>query len=127
MSEGPDESDPRADELDSLRIRQVSALRRATWRSRSHAIIAAAVCGGLALQFLWLIVRQIRGPGVSVWAVGYALLAIVCVLGVVWFAQRAAALHRQARQSLLCGSSRSPDFSTLGDGSQQARNLEEIR
>src|SRR4029079_13459935 len=108
------------DELDSLRIRQFATLRRATYRSRSYAIIAAIACGGTALQLAWLAIRR---ASVATWDWRPALLgalAIISVLGSIWFARRATDLHRQAKQTLLPEPTSQPDFSELSDGSQVA-------
>jgi len=126
MSDEPDEQAARADELDSLRIRQLASLRRATYRSRSHAIIAAAVCAGLAVQLGWVMLQRIRADGWSLRLMVFALLLAACLAGAIWFARRAAEFHRAAQKAGRDEPAAQPDFSTLSDGSQRARNLEEI-
>jgi hypothetical protein len=114
-------------ELDSLRIRQFATLRRATYRSRSHAIIAALACAGAALQLGWLALRR-ASVAASDWRPWlFATLAHISVLGTIWFIRRATNLHRQAKQTLLPEPTSPPEFSSLSDGSHVAKNLEEIR
>jgi hypothetical protein len=120
----PDHQD---DELDSLRIRQFAALRRATYRSRSYAIIAAIACAGAALQLAWLATRH---ASIVAWdwrPVLFAALAIASIVGSSWFVRRAIDLHRQAKQTLLPEPTSPPEFSKLSDGTQVAKNLEEMR
>jgi hypothetical protein len=126
MSDGPDESDPRGDALDSLRIRQLSALRRATYRSRSHAIIAAAVCVGAGIQIGWMTVQHLRAFGWQARPIVLVMLIALCMFGTVWFVRRAVELHRAARSSVHAIPTTTPDFSPLSDGGQQVRNLEQI-
>lgn len=126
MSDEPDDQAARADEVDSLRIRQLATLRRATYRSRSHAIIAAAVCAGVAVQLGWVILLRVRWAGWGWRPMVFAVLLLACLAGAIWFTRRAAEFHRAAQQATGEEPAVQPDFSTLSDGSQRARNLEEI-
>jgi hypothetical protein len=119
--------DERAAELDGLRIRQLSTLRRAAYRSRSYAIIAAGACAVVAAQLVLLTIRHVRTLGWSAQAIGYVLLVPVAAWGAWYFLGRAMALHRETRRTLLTNPTQPPDFSTLSDGSQQVKNLEDIR
>jgi hypothetical protein len=123
----PPALDDRASELDGLRIRQLATLRRTTYRSRSYAIIAAGACAVLAAQLLFMTVRQVLGSGWSARTVLYVLVALLAVWGAWFFIGRVIALHREARRSPLADPETPPDFSTLSDGSQRIKNLEEIR
>jgi hypothetical protein len=118
--------DDRSGELDGLRIRQLSTLKRSGYRSRSYAIIAAGACAVIAAQLVLLTFRQVRMVGWSARAIGYALLVPVVLWGAWHFIGRAMALHRETRRSSLADPQSTPDFSTLSDGSQRVKNLEDM-
>jgi hypothetical protein len=119
--------DDRADELDGHKIRQLATLRRAAYRSRSYAIIAAGACAVAAAQLLLLLVRHLRAAGWSLLATLYLILLPLSLWATWHFLGVALARHREARQTPASTPSVPPDFSTLRDGSQQLRNLEELR
>jgi hypothetical protein len=116
-----------AAELDGLRIRQLASLRRSEYRSRSHAIIAMLVCAVAAAQLAlttWLRVRAIGWTSVPLLC---AALIPLAVWGTVHFYRRAIELHREATRPMQDVPQEAPDFSTLGDGSEQIDRLDEIR
>lgn len=115
------------DELSAIRIRQIAAGRRATYRARSYCIIAAGVCAVATAQLVWMIVQKFRASGWGMQCTGYALFAFLGVWGVFYFAGRAARLHREATQSSLTQLTHDPDFSTLDNGSKRVQNLEDVR
>lgn len=116
----------REEELNALRIRQVSALRRATYRSRSYAILGAVV-GVVAIgQLFWLIVQDVRAEGWVRRDAVFVAAIVLAVAGSVICLRRAAALQREIRQTLVTEPTVAPDFSSLSDGSQHARNLEDM-
>ena len=55
----PEPSDDRAAELDGMRIRQLASLRRAAYRSRSHAVIAMLLCAVAVIQAGILLVEHL--------------------------------------------------------------------
>ena len=117
--------DDREHELDGLRIRQLSSLRRGAYRTRSIAIIVAVACLVAAVQ---LAVKAFTG----VWATYRAIsgaLAVFAFFAAVHFMRRVAALQRELRTPppMPPEPPGGPDFSTLSDGSQQWKNLEDIR
>lgn len=114
-------------ELDSLRIRQISAMKRAAYRTRSYAILAAFTCAVAIGQLIFMAVQQIRWSGWNVWAIAYFLLTPLCLWVALHFIRKAAALHREARQTILPEPASPPDFSALSDGSDRWKNLENIR
>jgi hypothetical protein len=85
-------------ELDHLRIMQRSTLRRALYRSRSHAVIAAVVCLVAGVQLAISTINAIRTRSL-VWATAYVVLMITSAIGATFFYRRAIALHREATQS----------------------------
>jgi len=121
------ERDDRADELDGLRIRQLAALRRAAYRSRSHAVVAVVVCTVAVVQSAILLIQHLRQIGLGPRVPIYCAFCLAGGYGTVFFAKRAIALHREATQSHLGAPTAAPDFSSLSDGSQRWKNLEELK
>jgi hypothetical protein len=115
-----------ASELDELRIRQIATLRRALYRSRSHAIVVTIALLVVAVQLGWMTYSSHRRGSPKV-AVALAIAGAACLAGSLHFWRRAAALHQEAKRTLLIEPAQPPDFSTLSDGSQQWKNLEELR
>ena len=118
------------DELDAAHIHRMSALRRAAYRSRSYCIIGSVACVVMAAELCFNAwgywnhrTSMARGMILVLVCVGIAagLLGVARTL----FA-RAREYGREAAQSSLVEPTTPPDFSTLQDGSQAARNLEEI-
>jgi hypothetical protein len=123
----PDETATPNIELDGLRIRQLAALRRGAYRTRSFAIVAAAACAVTVAQLVWMTVRHVRGLGWGVRPIAYLVLVPIAVGGAWYFLSRAIAAHQEAKQSALAQPTQPPDFSMLSDGSQQVKNLEDMR
>ena len=115
-----------AQELDELRIRQVATLRRALYRSRSHAIVVMVALVVVAVQLGWMTYSSWRRANPKL-AVALGVAGVGCIVGAHHFYRRAAALHQEAKQTLLVEPSDAPDFSSLGDGSQRWKDLEELR
>jgi hypothetical protein len=57
----------------------------------------------------------------------YGGFVIAGAYGAIFFMRRAIVLHREATQSYLKDPTTTPDFSTLSDGSQRWKNLEDLR
>ena len=132
---GPDHGDDeaefqgaedRSDELDGLRIRQLSALRRATSRQRSYVLIGWVACLVAVIQLLWMTVQHVRMAGWDRRPIAYLMFAAAGLLGSVLFMRRAREYTRELSRSALTEPEAAPDFSTLSDGSQRVRNLEEM-
>ena len=109
--------------LSELRIRQMATLRRTAYRSRSYEIIGAIACIVMAMQSIWTLIRSHR---FNVWTIAFALTMILSVWGAIYCIRRAIAMNREAKRSTLPQPTMPPDFSTLSNGSQLAKNLEEI-
>lgn len=101
-------------------------LRRATYRSRSHAIIAAGVCGVAGIQFAWMAAQSVRADTPGWWTVLYVALAIAAASAAGVLVRKAIRLHREARKPESAPPQRPPDFTTLGNGSDMASRLEHI-
>jgi hypothetical protein len=120
--------DAREDELDGVRIRQLAALRRGAYRARSYAIIGAAASFVVAVQLVLMTVTYVRVRGWGLYPIGYAQAACVGVLLGLYFGRRALSLHREIKTpARMPPEPAEPDFTTLSDGSQQWKNLEDIR
>jgi hypothetical protein len=115
----------RQEELDGLRIRQLSRARRATFRAISYTLIAAVVCGVSVLQCFWECWLSLRMHAILP-AIGYVIFAILLALGSIHFAKRTIALRREAATHPEATPETPPDFSTLSDGTQAAKNLENL-
>ena len=126
VDQEPEPRDERDGELDGLRIRQHAALRRAAYRSRSHAIVAMLVCLVAVLQSAILLIQQLVHVGFDWHIPVYGCVAIAGAYGTWFFFHRAVALHRETKQSHLPAPTANPDFSTLSDGSQRWKNLEDL-
>lgn len=118
-------SDENAD-LSELRIRQITAMRRSIHRSRSHALIAAGVCAVAAIECVVLAISHLRNFGIGIWSVVYIGGAMITGYGAAAFLKTAAKLRRQTNEPILPAADAHPDFSSLGDGSEMIRKLEEI-
>jgi hypothetical protein len=126
----PDASAPvddREDELSGVRIRQLSAARRAAYRSRSHCVVGALACVVAVVQLTWNGIRSLLASGFGARPIAYLLVAGIAVWGAVFFFRKAMELDREAKRSDLPAATTEPDFTPLSDGSQQWKNLDEVR
>lgn len=122
-----DESTPdEQDELSSLHIRQIASLRRGAYRARSYCIIGMGVLMVGAMQFLILAAHGVRASGWHLLEIGFACGAIAALIFSWRLAGRVMTLTHELRQPLLSDPSEPPDFSTLSDGSQHVKHLEEM-
>ena len=120
-----DDAEPE-EHLDRLHIRQATVLRRSLYRGRAYALVGALACAAAAAQCAWLAYRYVRALGWDARPVALVVLMWGAIAGAAWCARRAAALVREARAMGMPDSGMPPDFSTLSDGSQRARNLEDV-
>lgn len=124
-----DAADDDSNELDGVRIRQLSQARRATYRSRSFCLIGAMACLIGVIELSIHLARTLARHEVD-WTTG-----VVVVLDVLmgWASLmlfgKARYFHEEARRSSLSPPppDHPPDFSTLSDGSQKWKDLENIR
>lgn len=122
--------DPNA-ALNALRVRQIAALRRGSYRTRSYCFVAAAALAVVAVQLVFMGIGSYRDSrGQLVWPAIYAAFALLALWGCGHFAARVLRLTNELRESptaALPPPEHEPDFSTLSDGSQQWKNLEDVR
>jgi hypothetical protein len=118
------------DELSALRIRQYTALRRGAFRARSYALIGAAACGfsGVLLLLIAVAHTAVR-RGVGMIPLGCALASAAALALALHFARRMRELSREIATPapLPPAPPGGPDFSTLSDGSQRWKNLDDIQ
>jgi hypothetical protein len=110
-----DAQEPADDELNGLRIRQLATARRAAYRARSYAIVAATVCLVAAGQFLW----HARSSPVRQLA-----LAATSMVIFAYFARLARRLHEEATRPFTTEPTTPPDFAPLGDGTEGWKRVE---
>ena len=117
-----------AEELDGLRIRQVATLRRGTARARSYLLIGVIVSTVACVKLVLMTIDHVRAGGWGLTPLGYLLFVAVLLMLASYFGRRAMELHRELQvPAPLPPVQGEPDFSTLSDGSQHWKNLNEIR
>lgn len=112
-------------DLSGVRIRQLSALRLATLRVRSWWMIGMLLAGVTAVDLLARAVGLARaGAG---WATLLAAGATAAAAAALACGRAARRLGREVARSSLPQPSGPPDFSTLSNGEDRWRHLEDIR
>ncbi|HEY7116293.1 MAG TPA: hypothetical protein VH475_06895 [Tepidisphaeraceae bacterium] len=114
------------DELDAVRMRHVVVQRRAAIRSRSYALIGAGACLIGGIQLCIMAYHEVRAAGWGMRPGSFLLFALATAIGVLYFLGRAAYWQRESAGSAIPDPTTPPDFSSLSDGSQHARNLEAL-
>jgi hypothetical protein len=116
-----------ADQLDGQRIRQIVMQRGADIRLRSYFLLGAFGCLGAAITFLYRIGQRLfyRWPWNWVGAL-HIVITIAAFFFGGYLLSRAHSLTRELNKPLLPEPTVPPDFSDLGDGSEQAKALEEL-
>jgi len=118
MEDSPD--DP--EHLDARRIARLAAVRRAAYRSRSYCLIGAVGCGVGAAELIY----QALGHETA----AASFLELIGAVSLLWlgriFLRWSAAYLLEAKQTEQAPADCPPDFSTLGDGSQIAANLQRM-
>jgi hypothetical protein len=113
-------------ELDSLRMRHLVVTRRTAMRSRTYNILGAATCLMAAAKLVVMTVKEVRIEGWHLRAVSFVLFAIVALWPIPYLLRRAAHWARESRGVKIPDPETPPDFSGLSDGSQHAKNLEDL-
>ena len=108
--------------LSGLRIRAVSAEKQALYRHRSYMLVLAGTCAVGAVQCVWLAVHR----AMSLRQVSYVLVAVVLTWLCRKFFMHAQRYRQEAERTLLENPDTTPDFSTLSNGQQFARHLDEL-
>jgi len=114
------------DELDSRHIARVAGARRSAMRARSYSLIALLGAVAAFAELLFLAGRRIY-YGFGLLGAALELLAAIAVLfSMRWLWRSFQRLNHEAKSTAAAPPAKPPDFSTLGDGSQFARNLHHI-
>jgi hypothetical protein len=126
------DEEPEAPSLSAARVRQLSAVRRGTYRARSYCIVAIGLCVVGAGQLAVMAVRHVRALGWEWRPAGYLCGILAAMMAATYFARRAAELTRELRarpsDATAGGDAQPPpDFSTLSDGSHAWKNLEQMK
>ena len=117
-----------ADQLNSVRIQQLTKLRRGAIRSRSWYLIGTIVGYIAVTELVFKTVQYVRYEhNWGLWPSIFVLCAISSGIAAPFFLYRCIQFHREIQMPMLDEPATPPDFSTLGDGSQQWKNLEEMR
>lgn len=111
--------------LAARKIEQIVTARRAADRSHSYCIVGAVACCVGAIDLTYFALQLVFRDHAVLWPIVYVLLAAP-LGGLSWrLARWARALRGRERQAASPPLA-PPDFSTLGDGSQMARNLHSL-
>lgn len=138
-------------ELNSLRMRHIIVTRRTAIRSRTYNIVGVALCIMGAIKLVIMTVQDVRAAGWHLLQWAYIVLAIAALYAAGYLCTRIVYWTRQSRAPIFfgkcanCGQDLTegatacihcgtpvqkdetpPDFSTLSDGSQHAKNLENL-
>lgn len=112
------------DDLDGMRIRQITLTRRGANRSRSYLLMAVLLCIAAAGQLVFKAVWRIHATGWGdTMAVGYILGVPLALFVAYRFYRRSEIFRQEAMRSSLTDPAKPPDFSKLSDGSQFWKNL----
>jgi len=114
-------------ELDGLRMRQVVTARRAAIRSRTYMLLGAMLCAVGCAKLITLMVPHIQQDGWTRLVIGYGIFAGLAIVGAIYCLGRARELNKESKGSALPEPAEPPDFGPLSDGSQHAKNLEDVR
>jgi hypothetical protein len=127
--EGDDEpsGEDAADELSSLHIRQVSALRRGAYRARAYCVVTVSALLFAAVELAMMTLRNARTGGPKFLSAMYVATGALALIFSWKLGGRIMELTRELKEPLLSDPDEPPDFSTLSDGSQHARYLAEMQ
>jgi hypothetical protein len=143
ISTAPEEDDPEARaraedelasrerELDAMRIRQLSTGRRAAIRAQGYLMVGLCGCLGGLLLIVLDAVKHVHATGAARLSAFLILRSIVGVVGTIWgavyFFRRWRSIAAELRKSALVEPTTPPDFSSLSDGTQQVKHLEDVK
>jgi hypothetical protein len=113
--------------MSAVRVRQLSAERRGAYRLRSYCVIGAGLCVVLGIQLAAWSVTGAREAGSGAKPIGYACGAVAAGMAASYLVRRAVELTRELRKPAQEAPEARPDFSTLSDGSQHWKNLDEMQ
>ncbi|HEY1923295.1 MAG TPA: hypothetical protein VGG44_11145 [Tepidisphaeraceae bacterium] len=115
--------------LNSTRIRQMAALRRSAYRTRSYCLIAIGACIVGSADLIYYGIQRLSHQSSAIAiliAIAYFLSAAALLILARYFTRLATNFHKEAKKTILEDPTTPPDFSQLQDGSQIAKNLEDM-
>jgi len=115
------------DPMSAVRVRQLSAMRRGAYRTRSYCFIGLGLCAVAAVQLSIMAVRHVRALGWEWRPLGYLCGVAAAMMAGSFLLRQVAALNRELRRPAVTEPEAPPDFSTLSDGSQRWKNLEDMQ
>jgi hypothetical protein len=122
------DEEAREAELDGMKIKQIAAGRRAAIRARSYFWVAMGGCIGVVGELIHTTYQRIAYE--HKWdagTLGFVAGAIAALYGATHFYRHAKAISDELKQPLLRDPQTPPDFSTLSDGTQRWKNLDEMK
>lgn len=126
-----DELAARERELDAMRIRQLSTSRRAAIRAQGYWMVGICGCIGGLLLIVFDAVKYAQSKGAARLSVFFVVRSVVGGVGLIWgaiyFFRRWRLVGAELRKSALVEPTTPPDFSTLSDGTQQVKYLEDVK
>ncbi len=119
-----------ATSLDALRVRRLSAERRAMTRTRTHLLVGSIACWCCSAQLaVWALSGLAGSTGAR--EASADMFMLLCAAGLAWpgwwLARRSRAVGRQLRETRQNDPQQPPDFSPLSDGRHRADNLGRVR
>lgn len=122
----PEANAPDDRAINRNKVRQLSALRRGLYRTRSYVVTTAVALLVVTVQLAIMTVGHVRLKGWGARPAGYACAAAAAALGAGLFVRKTGEINRELRTPTLAEPDTPPDFSTLSDGSDYWRRLEDL-
>ncbi len=122
------DEEAREAELDGMKIKQISAGRRAAIRARTYLWVGIGGCIAIIGELIHKTYQRITYE--HRWdlkAFAFVVGAIAALYGTGYFYRHAAAIGEELKQPLLKDPETPPDFSTLSDGTQRWKDLEDLK
>lgn len=118
----------RRDELDRMHMRHVAQLRRSAVRSRTYMLVLLIGCLAGIGQLIYLCYKFFqKHHNLDLQHWGYIGLALLLARLAVRFWRRAQYFETESHRTELAEPAAPPDFSTLSDGSQYWKNLDQLK
>ena len=114
-------------ELDIVRIKQLSALRRADIRTRSYFLVGMILSFSIGGQLVLMTVqRALATHRLDLKLLSYILFALASVMSAAYFFRRAAQMTRELNQPTQQDPTTPPDFSTLSSGRDWRKDFDSM-
>jgi hypothetical protein len=126
--DGNPEEQRREAELDMMRIRQLTTARRAAIRARTYLLVGCLIFATAAINLIIKTVQRVRYE--KVWdarTFSFIAFSAACFMIAYYFMSRMLEISKELGRSAIEEPATPPDFSTLSDGTQTARDLEDVK